>query len=51
MNNLECKVTSTKEEACKWVNTYKRLIDLAAITYDTISNEYVIFYYWKPKDG
>jgi hypothetical protein len=45
--NLEFKSFETKEEVCKWVNQYQRLIDIGHITYDSLREEFVVFFYWK----
>ena len=51
MKNLEYKTCTTSNDVCKWVNQYKKLIDLFTITYDSIKQEFVVFYYWKSKDN
>ena len=50
MNNLECKSVSTKEEVCKWVNQYQNLIEPLSITYDSLKEEFVVFFRWKSKE-
>lgn len=48
--NLESKSFETKEEVCKWVNQYQRLIDIVSIAYDSFREEFVVFFYWKKKE-
>ena len=50
MNNLEFKSVSSKEEVCKWINQYQNLIDVSFITYDSLMEEFVIFFRWKSKE-
>ena len=57
--DLECKsfklsvtdkTEGTKESVCKWVNQYKKLIDIVSIVFDVDRHEYVVFFYWKKKE-
>ena len=47
--NLESKSFEAKDEVCKWVNQYQRLIDIVSITLDSL-DEFVVFFYWKNKE-
>ena len=49
--NLESKSFETDKGVCKWVNQYKRLIDAVSITYDSLREEFVVFFYWKKKEN
>lgn len=49
--NLDFKALNDREGVTKWVNQYKKLIDLVSIVYDSFKEEYVVFFYWKAKDN
>ena len=50
-NKLDFQTFPAKEDLCKWVYQYKKLIDIFSIVFDADRHEYVVFFYWKIKDN
>jgi len=44
--DLDCRSFVQRDSVCKWINQYKKLIDIVSIVFDSIRDEYVVFFYW-----
>jgi len=43
---FDCQTFMTRESVCKWVNQYRNLINIISITFDSVDNEFVVFFDW-----